>query len=148
MWAARDADRIRETLAKMESREGVRAQTYQPCAGGGDRDVMGPTDRRIDWEGMTRRRRDEDYRLIDLACDVLYGHDQRTGGLLALRGARYADILWWRYCAAAPWVDVADAVGLSVRYTQGLADDALDFLDHYGLWAAAHSDRVRGDAEE
>ena len=92
--AAIDADSITRRIQAMESREGVRAQTYGPRGRGGVRDAMAATDARMDFEGRIERRREEDYRLIDAACSVIYGADQSTGGVGAILGAAYADALW------------------------------------------------------
>ena len=132
--AARDADRISRTIARMESREGLHAQSYQPSVRGGDHDASAATDARIDYEGRVRRRRDEDYALIDLACSVIYGADQvGSGGVSALLGPSYADALWWRYCAAATWPEVAAGTGMSERWCQQAVSLALDVVDAHGI---------------
>ena len=133
--AAREADRFSRAIARMESREGAKAQSYsERVSMGGDRDVMEPTDRRIDYEERCRRRREEDYALIDRACEVIYGReDQCSGGIGAILGSAYADALWWRYCAAAPWPDVAAGVGMSERFCRDAVRVAIDTIDAYGL---------------
>lgn len=131
--AARDADRTTGIIRSMEAREGVRAQTYGPRGRGGVRDAMAATDARMDFEERYRRRLDEDYELIDRACDVIYGADQSTGGVGAILGAAYADALWWRFCAAATWPDVAEGTGMSVRWCKDAVGVAMDVVDSYGL---------------
>ena len=133
LHAASEADRFSRAIARMESREGARARSYaERVSVGGDRDVMEPTDRRIDYEERCRRR-DEDYALIDCACEVIYGRDQCSGGIDAILGSAYADALWWRYCAAATWPEVAGGVGMSERFCRVAVRVALDTIDAYGL---------------
>jgi hypothetical protein len=132
--ASIDADRIARTLRRMGSREGVRAQSYEPHGRRGSiGDAMQATDARIDYERRVRERQRSDYALIDIACDVLYGHDQVTGGLAVLMGAAYADCLWWRYCAAATWGDTARGCGMSERWCRDAIAPAMDTMDAYGL---------------
>lgn len=131
--ASMDAERTRRTIRRMESREGLHAQSYGPRPRGGTHDTMARTDERMDYEERCRRRVDEDYELIDEACDVIYGADQSTGGVGALLGPAYADALWWRYCAAATWREVAAGVGMSERWCVGAVKAALDMVDSYGI---------------
>ncbi|MGN9233696.1 hypothetical protein ACTM8Z_00095 [Atopobiaceae bacterium HCP3S3_D6] len=131
--ASRDAERTRRAVSRMESREGVRAQSYGPRGRGGTRDAMAATDERMDYEERCRARVEADYALIDAACDVIYGRDQRTGGVGALLGAAYADALWWRYCAAATWPEVAAGTGMSERWCRDAVRAATDVADAYGL---------------
>lgn len=132
--AARDADRISRTIARMESREGVHGQSYSPAVHGGDHDARAATDARMDYERRVHRRREDDYALIDRACAVIYGADQTGhGGVSALMGPAYADVLWWRFCAAETWKAVAAGTGMSVRWCQCAADAALDQIDSYGM---------------
>lgn len=132
--AAIDADSITRRIRAMESREGVRAQSYEArgrSSGAGD--AMRATDARMDFEGRIERRREEDYRIIDAACSVIYGADQSTGGVGAILGAAYADALWWRFCAAATWPEVAEGTGMSERWCHDAVGVALDVIDSYGI---------------
>lgn len=137
--AARDAalevERTRRTISRMEQAEGVRAQGYQPPVRRSREDVNGTarTDARIDVEERMRRRIDEDYRLIDLAAEVCYGAWPASGGVAALLGSAYADVLYFRYCQADPWGAVADKVGLSEKWCREAARPALDQVDAYGV---------------
>lgn len=133
--AALDAERIRRSLLRMEGREGVRAQSYEARGRSGHRaDQMRATDERMDYEARMRRRQEDDYALIDLACDVLYGSEQTgSGGVTALLGPAYADCLWWRYCAAATWPEVADGCGMSERWCRDAVRAACDTIDAYGI---------------
>lgn len=150
--SAREAERTREALADMEAREGVRAQSYgSRGTQGGAGDPMSATDVRIDYEARMRRRVERDYAIIDAACEVLFGLDGTCGGLSALMGSEVADCLWWRFCAAATWEEVAAGCGRSERWCRETVDGspehraearragrqaqgaAFDLMDAYGL---------------
>lgn len=133
--ASIDAERIRHTLERMGVREQVRAQSYESRGrGGGTTDAMRATDERMDYESRARDRQHEDYALIDLCCDVIYGSGQNgSGGVCALLGSAYADCLWWRFCAAATWPEVADGCGMSERWCRDAVRVACDTIDAYGM---------------
>lgn len=80
--AAIDAERIGRRLERMAAREGVRAQGYEAQGRGTRSDVNGTdaTVGRMDWEGRIAARREGDYKLIDSACEVIYGNDQTGMG--------------------------------------------------------------------
>lgn len=135
---ATDADRIRTAIMRMESREGARAQSYGSHGRSGHRaDAMRETDRRIDYESRMRLRQQRDYDVIDLACDVLYGADQLSGGLSSLLSPAHADCVCLRYCNAEIWDEVAAGCGMSVRWCEQSVPRAMELMDAYGL------DRVR-----
>ena len=134
--AAREADRIGRELAEMEGRAAS-------LGGGGFEPRVRSTpepDRmasrvasKVDREGMLERRQEEDYRLIDAACAVLYGPDNRSG-LYALVGWP-ADAIWHHYLALRTWEQVADLMGYSVRHVQTCVRAALDLADANGqMW--------------
>lgn len=132
--AAIDIERTSRTIASLQSKEGVRAQGYGPSGRGGVSDPMRATDVRVDYEERVRSRREENYALIDLACAVIYGSDQSgSGGVDAMLGPRYADTLWWRYCAAATWAEVAEGTGMSERWCRDAERVAFDEIDAYGI---------------
>lgn len=134
--AAADADRISRELARMEAAEGVRAQGYESVGRGSRADVngRGATIARMDYERRVSKRREEDYALVDFACDVIYGSGQTgMGGIDALLGSAVADMVWWRFCACASWSEVAGHCELSVRRCQELVDAAMDTCDAYGV---------------
>lgn len=136
--AAADADRISRELARMEAAEGVRAQSYSGGGRGTRADANGTaaTIARMDYERRVSRRREEDYALVDSACDVIYGNGQTgMGGIDALLGSAVADMVWWRFCACASWSEVAEHCELSVRRCQELVDMAMDTCNAYGIEA-------------
>lgn len=136
--ASADADRISRELERMEAAEGVRAQSYSGGGHGSCADVngRGATIARMDYERRVSKRREEDYALVDGACDVIYGSGQTgMGGIDALLGSAVADMVWWRFCACASWSEVAAHCELSVRRCQELVDMAMDTCDAYGVSA-------------
>lgn len=139
--ASIDADRISRRLAEMEASEGVRAQGYdaQGRGSGGDVNGMRRTEARIDFERRVEARREADYDLIDRATSVIYGDGQTgMGGIGALMGGAAADVMWWRFCAAATWPEVCREVGVTDRWARQKAEQAMDMCDAYGMWGMIH----------
>ena len=138
--ASREAERTRLTLLQMEAREGVRAQGYEPrVMVGGERDHMAHTDSRIDYEARMRERIEQDYRLLDMACQVLYGCESGKGGVDALMGSAVADCISFRYVDARPWSEVAALLGYSRWSRRSLRDmcqRGFDRIDSLG-WERA-----------
>lgn len=133
--ASREAERTRLTLLQMEAYEGVRAQGYaERVSVGGERDRMAITDARIDHEARMAERIEQDYRLLDMACAVLYGRESGKGGVDRLMGSAVADCISFRYVDARPWTEVAALLGYSRRSVNSLRDlcqrgfDAVDAL--------------------
>lgn len=141
--ASIDAERIRCQLAQMESREGVRTQRYEPRVSGGTSDPMRATDARIDREGELRKRIEGNYALIDTAHDIIYGPDGE-GGVASLLGTATADAMYWRYCAAVTWPEVAKAVCYSRAWCHKAVSVAHDTIDSLGIDAVM---KGRGTAE-
>jgi len=133
--AAIEADRTERMLLRMEAREGMRGGSVGPHGSGGTHDPMSATDARVDMERLWRTRMERDYELVDVAARVLYGrgHDG-DGGVAALLGTSYADLLWWRYCYAGTWEEAARASGWSESQARRVAVwTAFDFMDANGL---------------
>jgi hypothetical protein len=84
----------------------------------------------VDREGMLERRQEEDYRLIDAACSVLYGPDNRSG-LYALVGWP-ADAIWHHYLGLRTWEEVGELLGYSPSHVKRMAAAALDYCDANG----------------
>lgn len=133
--ASREAERTRLTLLQMEAREGVRAQGYEAQGRSGHMsDRTAATDARIDHEARMAERIEWDYKLIDLACAVLYGRESGKGGVDALMGSAVADCISFRYVDARPWPEVAALMGYSRWSVNSLRDmcqrgfDAIDAL--------------------
>ena len=133
--ASQEAERTRETLMRMEAREGVRAQGYEAMGGSSvGRDRTSATDARIDYEERMRERVESDYAIIDVACRVLYGSESGKGGVDAIMGSAVADCISFRYVDARPWSEVAALMGYSRWSDKSLRDlcqqgfDAIDSL--------------------
>lgn len=132
--ASREAERTRLTLLRMEAREGVRAQGYEPRVSvGGERDRMAHTDSRIDYEARMAERIEQDYRLLDMACRVLYGEESGKGGVEALMGSAVADTISFRYVDARPWNEVSMLTGYSVSQCRRLCEQGMDAADFFGM---------------
>lgn len=138
--ASREAERTRLTLMRMEAREGARAQTYaERVSVGGEHDRMAATDSRIDYEACMAERIEQDYRLLDMACQVLYGRESGKGGVDALMGSAVADCISFRYVDARPWSEVAALLGYSRwsrRSLRDLCQQGFDAIDALG-WERA-----------
>ncbi len=136
--ASLDAERCKRQLSTLERRmHATGGGGFEPRVrgGGSDPDKMG---RRVgayvDMESVLSRRMEDDYELIDRACTVLYGKDQDgRGGVCGERGPTWADVLWWRFCAAETWRNVARSVGYSVRPCQEMCSQALAWIDESGI---------------
>ena len=134
--AALDAERVRRQLDEMEA-------TAEPPSGGGlgarvrstpdpDR-IGGRVAAMLDHERRLLERQEEDYRVIDSACALLYG-DDCDAGLWALVGWR-ADAIFHHYVALRTWDDAARMVGYSTRYVIEQAGAALDVATANGaMW--------------
>lgn len=132
--ASREAERARLAIMQMEAREGVRAQGYESRArSGSGPDRTTATDSRIDLEERMRRRLDDDYALIDLACRLLYGEESGKGGVDALMGSAVADCICYRYVQARTWSRVSELMGYSASQCKRLCRQGMDAMDFYGL---------------
>ena len=91
--AAAERQGILRELEQMESKEGVRAQSYEPMPRAGSvSDKMAATDARIDYEGEKDPLLAEDDALIALAESLIWGPrgGDMTGGVLHVMGYRTA----------------------------------------------------------
>lgn len=138
--ASREAERTRLALMRMEAMEGIRAQGYEATGrSGSGSDRTSATDARMDAEERMRRRIDEDYALIDMACRILYGRESGKGGVDKLAGSETADCICYRYVQARPWREVAALMGYSrwsVRSLRDLCERGFDVIDAIG-WERA-----------
>ncbi len=134
--ASRDAERIRSQLLAMEGRAlSLGGGGFDPrVSSSHDPDRMGrEISALVDRERELRRRQEEDYALLDLACAVLYGDDNDAGLDKLVPEGWWADVLWWRYLDGATWEEVGRAVGYSPRRCFDIAQAALDIVDANGL---------------
>ena len=71
--------------------------------------------------------------VIDAACRVLYGPDNRSG-LYALVGWP-ADAIWHHYLGLRTWEEVGELMGYSPAHARRMAYAALDLADANGqMW--------------
>jgi hypothetical protein len=136
--ASIDAERCRRQLLQLEARAtslgGGGFGERVSCTNDHDR-MGGRVALYVDREEQLRERMGADYAMIDRACVVLYGPDQRTGGMSDEVSSTWADALWWRYCGAETWESAARAVGYSLRQLHTICDSALLWLDETGYAA-------------
>ena len=138
--AARDASlELERTLSQLET---MRARRSRIGGGGitgmphGQRSDVNGTSQSIalmDREALLRSRIEEDERLLDTACQVAYGKGKAGGGVSALLGSAYADVLYFRYVLGEPWGTVARECMLSERTAREYANTAMDAVDAYGV---------------
>lgn len=136
--ASRDAERIRTQLVAMEHRA-------QSLGGGGFEPRVRSTpdpqrmERRVDVymdrENALKDRMEDDYRLIDKGCMVIYGNDEHRG-LDKVVSPVWADVLWWKYLDDAKMVSVADVVGYSMRTCSSMCAQALAWIDEHRFMSA------------
>ena len=134
--ASIDAERCRRELRDMEDgADTLGGSGFEPrVRSTPDPDRIGRTvATRVDRRAMLERRQDEDYRLIDAACSVLYGTDS-DAGLWALVGWR-ADAIYHHYLALRTWAETGALVGYSEQHVRREAQAALDVADANGtMW--------------
>ena len=131
-----DAERIRRQLAAMaEEVPGLGGGGFEPrVRSTPDPDRMAArVAARADQEGRLKARREQDYQLIDAACDLLYGTDNESG-LWAIIGWP-ADAIYHHYLALRTWEEVAQMMGYNVRYVYERVNAAFDLADANGyMW--------------
>jgi len=134
--AASDARRVDRQLAAMEARAlSLGGGGFEPrVRSTPDPDRIGANVASgMDVRAVLEARRDEDGRVTDAACRVLYGPDRRSG-LYALVGWP-ADAIYHHYLALRTWEQVADMMGYSVSHVKHSVCVALDLADANGqMW--------------
>lgn len=143
--ANRDAERVRSQLDALEHNAiGIGGGGFEPRVRSTPaHDRMGEAVASlVDQESALRRRLDEDYALIDLACEVLYGTDIQNG-LHALVGWR-ADALALHYLNGYTWATVGNLLGYTEQHVQRQARVAMETCD---TWGIINVIRGRGCAE-
>lgn len=146
--ASLDALRIGRQLRAMEERAaGLGGGGLGARVGGtGEPDRMGArVAAMVDHEARLEERLEEDYRLIDAACEVLYGDgDAADGGLWAIAGWR-ADAIFHHYLALRTWEETAALVGYSTRYVLEQVAEAFRMADDNGdFWTRLGRGREQG----
>ena len=105
-----------------------------------ERRVVALADRQCDIEGRMLRYE----RVMDLACDMLYGTGGRDG-LAALVPAFWCDALWWHYLQGMTWVEVGSTLGYSAQHLKRCATAAIEVGDAYGIVAATLGEGIAED---
>ena len=95
----------------------------------------------VDRETALHRRVEEDYALLDRACEVIYGADGDHGIERGL-GTRFADVVWHRSCGEETWDEVSRAVRMSEKTCRRYYDAAMDYCDSLGLVGAIEGGEV------
>ena len=134
--AALDVQRIGRRLQAMEEQAGATGGgivAITSHGGGADR-VGGMVARMAEARERLERREAEDYRLIDTACEVLYGADGISDGLYALVGWP-ADAVWLHYLGLRRWEDVGRMVGFSEKHVIAQVRAAFELADSLGMGA-------------
>lgn len=119
-------------LEAMKAREGAKGGGFEPSVGGGDGDPMDAVASRIDFEGRLQMRIADAGELIDEACSLLYGGDNR-GGLAKAKGTRYADAVCMAYLQAQPWAEIAEVMQCSPKWCRELCSAAFRYIDAAGF---------------
>jgi len=143
--AALDAERVRRQLESMERASvSVGGQGFEGrVRSTPDPDRIGrAVAAAVDVGLRLRRRQEEDYRLIDAACAVLYGTDS-DAGLWALVGWR-ADAIYHHYLGLRTWAEVGELLGYSEQHVWREAMAALETADAWG-WRAVVNGMGRAD---
>lgn len=132
--AALEHDRITRAIARRRELAGhVGGGGFEPRVRSSKPDVNGTAKSiaAMDFERRNEQRLAEDKRLMDAACDILYGRDNR-GGVAAYVGSAIADCAFLRCCGAMEWREVAEQVGVSVNTARVYVDTAADTVDMHG----------------
>ena len=141
--ASADASRARLELRALEERR-LSLGSRGPMPVSGTRSDVNGTATSIallDRESALHRRVEEDYALMDRACEVIYGPNDEHGIELGL-GTRFADAVWHRSCGGETWEEVAASVGLSKSTAQRYYWAAMDYVDSVGLLGASEGSEV------
>ena len=132
--AALEHDRITRAIAqRRELAQHMGGGGFEPRVRSSKPDVNG-TARSIaamDYERRNEARLAEDRRLMDAACDILYGRDNR-GGVAAYVGSAVADCAFLRCCGGMDWREVAEQAGVSVNTARAYVGVAADTVDMHG----------------
>lgn len=144
--AAREAARERERCIRQ-------LEAMRLTGGGSDgikvsrgsvSDPMARVDGIMDMETRWRDAMAADEALMEHVTLVLYGRD-RDGGVAALLGSVYADVMWWHYLAGETWKRTGEIVHYSRTRCYQMGEEVCDLVDALGVDAVI---RGVGFAEE
>ena len=141
--ASKDATSIERQLAEMEARElSLGGSGFEPrVRSTSDHDRMaGRVAIKADLERRLQARQQEDYELLDLACNVLYGTDTQTG-LWSFVGWP-ADAICQHYVNDIEWPVVARMLKHERRYVWAKVCNAFKVCDE-----KVDFDKIRAELE-
>ena len=134
--AARDSRRIKRQIMRMEAAaDGIGGGSGAARVSSSPRHdrMESATAARVDATEMLERRQEEDERVIDAACRVLFGKDQVSGGLYQLCPSWWVDALYHYYIGLCSWAEVAYRLEYSKRQVMRGARAALEVADSRGM---------------
>lgn len=132
--ASRDAERVKRQLDALEHRAiGMGGGGFEPRVRSTPaHDRMGNAIASlVDQESALTKRLEDDYKLIDLACEVIYGTDSQNG-LRSLVGWS-ADAIALHYLNGYTWEVVGALLGYTKQHVQREAKAALETCDACGM---------------
>lgn len=132
-----DAERCRRELLRLEDRALSLPAGITTHVSGGDHDGMARrVSAMVDREAQLHARIEQDYDLIDMGCEVLYGKDQDgLGGLCSMAPGWWADAIYHRYLGCRTWPAVAELLGFSKEHLCRTCQAAFDLMDANGMAA-------------
>ena len=141
--ASADATRAKAELDALGERRLSLGGHGTMAVSGGGADVNGTSASvaYLDREAALHRRVEEDYALLDRACEVIYGTDNDHGIERGV-GPTFADVVWHRACGDESWDEVAASTGMSARTCRRYYAVAMDYCDSVGLAGAVDGAEV------
>ena len=135
--ASRDAERCRRQLADMElAALSLPGGTGAARVSGGDHDRMAVrVGALVDREAALHSRIEQDYRLIDLACAILYGADGVSDGLASMAPPWWSDAIYHHYLQGRTWAVTGELLGYSEAHVRRAAAAGFDLMDANGMTA-------------
>lgn len=136
--ASRDALRISDELDTLEdraTRTGSPSLEVRGRSGVPHDRMAGRVANLIDRTEALEKRLNEDYRLIDSACSILYGADGVSDGLASIAPPWWADAIYHHFLALRTWEQTAALVCYSPRRVYECVRTAFELMDAYGMAA-------------
>lgn len=122
-----------DMLERMKARAYGHGQSFEPTGGSGHAsDPMAVVDRYIAFEQRLRERERQADEVVDEACEILYGRDNR-GGLARLKGTRYADAVCMLYVINQPMAEITEIMQCSPKWVRELCNESFRFIDSVGV---------------
>lgn len=128
--AALELQRIDAEFSRLADARNLKAQGYADGRASLS-DAQAASDAYIDAERALDGLRAPHRAVLDDATTLLYGPRARAG-VAKLLGAKYADVLCWRWLQLRPWREIARDFGRSVRWCQQIQETAFNWMDSTG----------------